>query len=318
MFKFMNKNNLIKMLVVSLLVTSFSLSGCKKKDEDTMLSSKISISKKVEEDQIERPDLRESFEKAKKQNSDTVAWINIPGTTIDYPVVQDLQNRGQGNEDYYIHRNFEGKQVAVGKESAIMSDKRNVISPIEKLSRNIIISGHNVDLNDNPNGKMFAPIGHFKNLEFSKKTPYIFLTTEDKDLVFEVFASYYSELRFDFCSPKNSEKEMNAMIKEAKKRSDFTYDDVDVNGKDNVLTLYTCTYHFGPYRSLGYYRTKYVVQAKLLSDDAKLKETANVKINSNKKSVNFSYCAECNKDMTIEKCANNGGLCDDCKKKLSK
>ena len=133
MFKFMNKNNLIKILVVSLLVTGFSLSGCKKKDEDTMLSSKISINKKVEEDQIERPDLRANFEKAKKQNSDTVAWINIPGTTIDYPVVQDLQNRGQGNEDYYIHRNFEGKQVAVGKESAIMSDKRNVISPIEKL-----------------------------------------------------------------------------------------------------------------------------------------------------------------------------------------
>lgn len=314
MLKISNKKTLVKLLVIALLTTSLTLPGCKKsKDEDALVSSKIKI-EEVKEDEIERPDLRENFDKAKKQNSDTVAWINIPNTTIDYPVVQDLKNRGTNNEDYYIHRDFNGNKVAVGRESAIISTKNNVLSPLSDISKNVVISGHNVDLQDNPNGKMFAPLGHFKNLEFSKKTPYIFLTTEDGNLVYQVFASYYAEERVPFSLPINTTKEMSNMIIEAKERSNFIYNDVDVNGKDKILTLYTCTYHFGPYKSLGYYRTKYVVQAKLLSENDKLKKSANVIVNPNPKKVNFSYCAKCGKNMTIEKCSANGGLCDRCKK----
>ena len=314
-----NKKSAIKLLLILFVAISMSLTGCHKK-EDTVMTSKIKIKEnnkiqKIEKDQIERPDLREKFDKAKKQNSDTVAWLNIPNTEIDDPIVQDLQNRSTGNEDYYAHRDFNGNKVAIGKVSAIMSDKNNVTTPVDKISNNLVISGHNVDLKDNPNGKMFAQLGHFKSLDFSKKTPYIFLTTQDKDLVYEIFASYYSEERFPFFLPKSTNKEMDDMITEAKKRSNFIYDDVNVSGKDKVLTLYTCTYHFGTYRTLGYYRTKYVVQAKLLSDSDKLKAEANVKNNPNPKQVYFTYCAKCNKNMTLEKCTANGGLCDNCKNK---
>ncbi len=319
MLKFLNKNILIKILAMFILATSLSLSGCKKKSETSLVSSKITIksseNSKEDADEIERPQLREKFDQAKKQNSDTVAWLLIPGTSIDYPVVQDLENRGPANEDYYVHRDFNGNKVAVGRESAIFSDKKNTVSPFEKLSKNLIISGHNVNINDNPDGKMFAPLGYFKDLSFSRKTPYIFLTTEDKDLVYEVFASYYTEERFNIFEQKTTNEALGQMIKESKQRSNFIYEDVDVSGKDKVLTLYTCTYHFGPYKSLAYYRVRYVVQAKLLSDDAKLKSSANVKVNPDHKEVYFSYCAKCNKNMTIEKCTENRGLCDNCKNK---
>lgn len=326
MNSFLNKNIIIKLLVISILAASLSFSGCgKKKDEDTTVSSTIKVGKKTDkkdedlkEDQIERPNLREKFDDAKKQNSDTVAWIKIPSTTIDDPVVQDLQNRGKGNIDYYVHRDFKGNQVAVGRDSAIMSMKKNVTTPFKNLSNNLVISGHNVNLSDTPVGRMFEPLGNFKNLEFSKKTPYIFVTTDDKDLVYEVFASYYAEERFTYNLPKNSEKEMKDMIDEAKKRSNFIYDDVDVSEKDKVLTLYTCTYHFGSYKTLGYYRVKYVVQAKLLSDKEKLKAEANVKVNPNPKQVYYTYCAYCQKKMDLQKCSANGGVCDDCLKKQNK
>lgn len=325
MFNNFNYKFITNLLVISLIIAGLSLTGCGKKNENTMMTSKIKIENQktenadtISEDQTERPEhteLRTKFDKAKKQNSDTVAWIRIPNTTIDDPVVQDLQNRGTSSEAYYLYRDFNGNRVAVGRESAIMSDKNNVTTPFDKLSKNLIISGHNVNLNDSPNGKMFAPLGHFKDLKFSKNNPYIFVTTQDKDLVYEVFASYYSEERFGFFLPKASEKEMTNMINEAKQRSNFIYDDVNVSEKDKVLTLYTCTYHFGAYRTLGYYRTKYVVQAKLLDEGTKLKEKANVRINPNPKQVYFTYCAKCNKNMTLEKCSANGGLCDDCKNK---
>ena len=318
----MLKNTLIKLLTITLLTTSLTLPGCKKnKDKETLVSSEIKIEDKATaeedkeiKDEIANHNFKEKFEKAKKQNSDTVTWIYIPNTTIDSPVVQDLQNRGTSNEEYYIHIDFNGNRVAVGRESAIMSVKSNVLSPLQKISKNIIISGHNVDLQDNPNGKMFAPLGHFKNLEFSKKTPYIFLTTEDGDLVYQVFASYYAEERAPFPLPINTEKEMSNMIADAKERSNFIYPDVKVTPKDKILTLYTCTYHFGTYKTLAYYRMKYVVQAVLLPENHKLAKYANVTINPHPKKINFSYCAKCGRDMTIEKCSANGGLCDKCKK----
>ena len=319
MIKISNKNVLTKVLAICILATSFSLPGCKKETESELTSAKIKISNTKNssevEDQIERPELREKFEQAKKQNSDTVAWIFVPGTDIDYPVVQDLQNRGTAGEDYYIHRDFFGNRVAVGRESAIFANKNNTVSPFEDISKNLIISGHNVNTNDSPNGKMFAPLGYFKNLEFSKKTPYIFVTTEDKDLVYELFASYYAEERLfnTLFKQKMTEKDLEGVIEEVKQRSHFDYKDVDVTGKDKILTLYTCTYHFGPYKSLGYYRTKYLVNARLLSEDEKLKAEANVKVNPNPKKVNYSYCAKCNANMTVEKCTANYGLCDKCK-----
>ena len=36
------------------------------------------------------------------QNNDTVGWINIPGTKINYPVMQTPED-----PEYYLRRNFE-------------------------------------------------------------------------------------------------------------------------------------------------------------------------------------------------------------------
>ena len=92
MNSFLNKNTIIKLLVISILAASLSFSGCGNKDDDTTVSSTIKVDNKkdkknkedenLKEDQTERPSLREKFDNAKKQNSDTVAWINIPNTTF--------------------------------------------------------------------------------------------------------------------------------------------------------------------------------------------------------------------------------------------
>ena len=42
------------------------------------------------------------------QNPDVVAWIQIPGTQINYPVVQGKDN------DYYLHRDLNGQKSTAG------------------------------------------------------------------------------------------------------------------------------------------------------------------------------------------------------------
>ena len=291
----LKKKEWLKIFAISVVLIGLCLCGGCKKSEDTLVSSEVKIDDKAIEDEIERPNLREKFDAAFKKNSDTAAWINIPGTDIDYPVVQDLQKRSKGGEDYYEHRTFEGVKVGVGKESAIMSRETNVLSSFDKLSANIVISGHNVNIKDTPNGKMFTPLLNFRDLEFSKKTPYIFLTTKDKDLlVYEIFSSGNMEERFDYYMPKNSEKEVEKMVKESIERSNFIYENATVNGKDKILTLYTCTYSDGQgnywkYLSRKYHRIKFVLQAKLLDENFKLKKETNIKKNPNPKKAVGNY-----------------------------
>lgn len=42
-----------------------------------------------------------SYEQLFEANADMIGWLNIPGTQIDYPVMQTLED-----EEYYLRRNF--------------------------------------------------------------------------------------------------------------------------------------------------------------------------------------------------------------------
>ena len=42
-----------------------------------------------------------SYERLFEANADMIGWLNIPGTQIDYPVMQTLED-----EEYYLRRNF--------------------------------------------------------------------------------------------------------------------------------------------------------------------------------------------------------------------
>lgn len=283
----LKENNILKILFISLLASTCVLGGCHSKDKSTMVTSSITIDEEPREDQIERPDLRKKYEAAANKNSDAVGWLYIPNTNIDYATMQDLQGRGKkgGLNSYYLRRNELGANSFNG---CIMSDDENVITPFDKLSPNLVFYGHNVDTKDKANGDHFSQLGKFKDLEFSKKTPYIFFTTKDKELVYEVYASFYTEEKFQYTYPNRDKKYMDGMIKEARDRSNFIYD-VDVKSTDKVITLSTCTYKFGAWKTRAYYRTKYVVQARLVPEGKKLRKTAKVRVNPNPRQVNWNY-----------------------------
>ena len=88
----------------------------------------------------------EGLLKLHSQNSDCIAWIKIPGTGIDYPVMYKPDSK-----DYYIHRDFYGKSSSRG--SLYLSE----ICDIDR-SDNLIIYGHNMK-----NGTMFAKLTRYKD-----------------------------------------------------------------------------------------------------------------------------------------------------------
>lgn len=74
------------------------------------------------------------FSQLLKANKDTKGWLRIPGTNIDYPVVQ-----GEKNSDFYLHHNLKGD---TDKNGCLYIDANcNVETP----TKNIVIHGHNME-----------------------------------------------------------------------------------------------------------------------------------------------------------------------------
>ena len=80
------------------------------------------------------------------QNPDTVGWVNIPNSVVDYPVLQspnDAYLVSQGQDPYYLCRDFYHNDILSG---SIFLDYRSSLN-----SKNLILHGHHM-----MNGSMFA------------------------------------------------------------------------------------------------------------------------------------------------------------------
>ncbi|MCL2055958.1 MAG: class B sortase [Oscillospiraceae bacterium] len=212
---------------------------------------------------------REKFD----ENSDTVGWLNIPGTVIDDPIVW---YPGDVNA-YYLYRDFNKTPVgtAAGNAgnnylAAYFADFRsNMRDGTNNFTRNTTIYGHNVDLADNPDGRAFAQLLKFLDEDFARKTPYIYFSTTEEDFAWEVFAVFYALVdgNFNYHRPNDDLREFESVIVEGVlPRSIYNYEG-GVTADDKIIALSTCTYTIPIHNIsfLGYPNNyRYVVMAKLV------------------------------------------------------
>ena len=172
--------------------------------------------------------LRAKFAALKETNSDVIGWITVPGTLIDYPIVQT------DNNDYYLDHSITGTYLNSG---TIFADYRN---SGDFTDRNTVIYGHNMS-----SGSMFANLSKFKGSGFFKRTPYIYIHTENGIYVYRVFSVYETNkynpyIRVSFSSD-------NDFIEWAKSRQSSSLRSVSYkfDGDEKIITLSTCTNGFG-------------------------------------------------------------------------
>ena len=203
-----------------------------------------------------------------QNNEDTVGWLNVPGTTIDEVVVQAPDN------DYYLRRNNMKQSDFNG---CYYADYRTKLGARKDLSKNVVIYGHSMD--DNPDGARFSQLKKYLDIEYCKQNPYLYFSTPETDMVWQIFAVYYTDINFYYIEPNPDTATFTNMISEMKQRSQFIFD-VDVTAADTILTLSPCTYKETTNRS----NYRYVVQAKLLPADATLTTPVKVEVNPSPKS----------------------------------
>lgn len=246
----MKRNRLNRLLALVLaLVFVLSVTGCGGKDTPASSSapvessSQAEASSKVEEassaptssepdEEVVRVFQIEKIDKALLRNGDTAGWLYIPNTTIDDCVLQSTDN------DYYLRLTEDKTYDIFG---CYFADYRCSLDlGREYLSRNTIIYGHS-DYKDNPEGKKFSQLFHYaKDIEFVKNNPYIYFSTNTEDLVWQVFAVFYTDVNFNYIQPDPSDAEFMKIVEEAKAKSEYIID-VPVTKDDKILTLSTCT-----------------------------------------------------------------------------
>jgi len=197
------------------------------------------------------------WQKYRDLNEDTVGWIKIDGTYVNYPVMQSLEYDDSGalvgNNAFYLDHNFDKEKNIRG---AIFADWH---VPIDSSAHpgNTILYGHNM-ADDKGDGKYFAYVSHYYAQAFGmnayKNNPTITYETvyDGERTTYKIFAGMFVNTLekhgevFNYHRVFNfaNEGEFFDYVGEILDRSSF-YTDVDLEYGDELLTLSTCYYPFG-------------------------------------------------------------------------
>ena len=189
--------------------------------------------------------LEVNFNELLVKNSDTVGWIQVKGTNINYPIVQTIDN------DYYLQHAFDKTKNDAGW---VYMDYRN--NPIT-FDQNTIIYAHS-----RYNGTMFGSLKNILNSSWytNKENHIIRLSTPTENTMWQVFSvytipkeSYYIMTNF------STVEEYNEFLNTIKGRSEVEFSGT-VNTNDKVLTLSTCKDNFG---------NRIVMHAKLIKKETR-------------------------------------------------
>ena len=165
------------------------------------------------------------------QNGDFIAWIKIPGTNVDYPVVWT------DDAEYYLHHTFSGKQGAAGTLFSLMKTDYSI------PSRNIAIYGHHLK---STGEKMFTSLMRYKDADFYARHETVLLDTLYESGSYRIFAvlnfhsGEWDASQADF----ENDAAFRDFIQYAKRNA--LYDTgVTVGAEDSILTLITCDRSYG-------------------------------------------------------------------------
>jgi len=165
------------------------------------------------------------FKKLKEQNNETVAWIKVNNTNVEYPVLRATNN------SFYLNHSFDKSKNSAGW---IFADYRNKFDGTDK---NIIIYGHNMR-----DDSMFGSLKNILNSAWydNEENTNITLYTENEKSIYKVFSIYKIESEDYYIKTEfSNDNEFEKFIETLKKRSIKNFN-IDISKEDSILTLSTC------------------------------------------------------------------------------
>jgi len=168
-------------------------------------------------------------------NNDFAGWLQIPGASINLPVVQCGDNTAYLKKDFYLNKT---------KYGCPFVDYRN---NLREPDRNTILYGHNMKSDD----LLFGRLEKYKRIEGFRESPVVQFNTLFADYQWKVYAVFITNgspagdngYFFNYVFTRLSNEGFGAYIREIDSRKLYSTG-VDILPTDRILTLSTCCYDF--------------------------------------------------------------------------
>lgn len=188
---------------------------------------------------ITYPLINVDFESLLKTNNETVGWINVNNTNINYPFVQGINNT------YYLNHSFDKSYNSAGW---VFMDYRN---NKEMNNKNTILYAHG-RIDKTMFGSLYKT--QYPAWYQNRSNHIIRISTPSVNMSYQIFSVYKIEeesyyIQTDF----TSDSEYLEFLNTIKGRSKYDFN-VVLNESDKIITLSTCAND----------KERYVVHAKLI------------------------------------------------------
>lgn len=184
----------------------------------------------VATEEAERPKVENpiDFQQLQEENADIYAWLRIPGTKIDYPIVQR-----PSDDFYYLNHTVAG---AEGLPGSIYTESLN---RQDFSDRNTVIYGHNMK-----NGTMFGKLRNYKDRAFMEEHREIIIYLPGRMLTYQVFAAVTYDSRhllnsFDFSSDEGMQAFLDS-LSGVRNMASYMDSSIAVDKSSKLVTLSTC------------------------------------------------------------------------------
>lgn len=182
----------------------------------------------VPEPQAEPVEIPIDFAGLKETNQEIYAWIRIPGTVVDYPIVQR-----PSDDAYYLDHTVEGTQ---GLPGSIYTESLNKQDFTDK---NTVIYGHNMR-----DGTMFGSLKNYQDSSYMDAHSQILIYTQEHIFIYRIFGAVTYDDRhildcFDFEQEEQYQQFLDSLYG-VRNMATHINREIPVTPRDRIITLSTC------------------------------------------------------------------------------
>lgn len=171
------------------------------------------------------------WDELKGINDDVYAWLYVPGTNVDYPVVEH-----ETEYDFYLMHNLDKSYGYPGCVYSRPYVDKDMSDPMT------ILYGHNMG-----NGTMFAMLHEYEDADFFENNKFVYVYLPDRVIVYEIFAAYAHndedlDYHYNFFDPIVMKDYLDGVLMNRDMNAHIRRD-TEFTGEDHILTLSTCVWH---------------------------------------------------------------------------
>ncbi len=201
---------------------------------------------KNDTDAIEYVDNPIDFASLRAQNDEVYAWIEVPNTKVNYPVVQS-----RVDDNFYLNKSIDKKYLFAGMIYTQSCNNLDFFDPVT------VLYGHNMN-----NGSMFASLHKFQDSEFFEENDTFYVYTQTHILTYKIVSAFKYDNRhimnsFDFRDPQQLKSFQDTVLNPGSLLKNVR-SGVELNEYSKIVVLSTC---------IGDKRARYLVCGVMVNDE---------------------------------------------------